>query len=155
MTEAEALRSAMRALHEIAYGPAGEQAADWEDYANTLRAYAKRALQEIDEEQECGPPDRPIDVGTKVRHVSGMWECGCDNTDGEVTRLSDGADLGEDGPMAFVGTPCGWSWIRVSELRPALVLASAPLVHTSKEANELLGAPAGTELTRVGLVEES
>lgn len=55
MTEAEALRSAMRALHEIAYGPAGEQAADWEDYANTLRAYAKRALQEIGEEQECGP----------------------------------------------------------------------------------------------------
>lgn len=51
----EALRSAMRALHEIAYGPAGEQATDWEDYANTLRAYARRALQEIDEEQKCGP----------------------------------------------------------------------------------------------------
>jgi len=48
----------------------------------------------------------------KVRHVSGCWPCGCDDTDGEVTKLE---EL-DDGPMAFVGTPCFWQWFPVSEL---------------------------------------
>jgi hypothetical protein len=60
-----------------------------------------------------------IEIGSKVRHVSGAWECGCDDTDGEVTKLSDGTEFDEDEPMAFVGTPCGWGWLPVSELKPA------------------------------------
>lgn len=59
-----------------------------------------------------------IKIGTRVHHASGAWPCGCDDTDGEVTKLSDGETLDEDEPMAFVGTSCFWQWFPVSELTP-------------------------------------
>lgn len=51
-------------------------------------------------------------IDSKIRHSSGRWPCGCDDTDGVVTKLED-----VDGePMAFVGTPCFWQWFPVGEL---------------------------------------
>jgi len=55
-----------------------------------------------------------VKIGAKVRHASGAWPCGCDDTDGEVTKLD---SFDDDGPMAFVGTPCFWQWFPVAELK--------------------------------------
>jgi len=63
----------------------------------------------------CPNHSTDLDVGDKVLPVSGSWSCGCDDTEGTVSELGEM----EDGPAAFVGTPCFWEWIPLSGLRKA------------------------------------
>ncbi len=53
-----------------------------------------------------------IQVGSKVRHRTGEWTCGCE-CDPELVHKVEEID---DEIMAFIGTPCGWQWYPVCDL---------------------------------------